>query len=159
MKRIGIDARLYFQTGVGVYIRNILHFLQEMKTDDIEFYIYVMKEDSSKITFSKTNFKKIEVTSRWHSFSEQLVYLRQLNRDRLDLMHFTYFSHPVLYNRPFIATIHDIILLEHKTGKASTLFPFIYNLKHLAFTYAFHHQIKDSRKIITPTETVKKQII
>jgi hypothetical protein len=50
MKRIGIDARLYFQTGVGTYIRNMLHFLQTLPTDNLEFYVYVMKNDASKIT-------------------------------------------------------------------------------------------------------------
>ena len=159
MKRIGIDARLYFQTGVGVYIRNILHYLQEQNTHDIEFYVYVMKNDSSRIHFRKDNFLKIEVPYKWHSFSEQIGFLVTLNNDKLDLMHFTYFSHPVLYNRPFIATMHDVILLEHKSGKASTLWPFFYKLKHLAFTYAFYHQINKSNVVITPTEVVKKQIL
>lgn len=159
MKRIGIDARLYFQTGVGVYIRNILHYLQDMDTDGLDFYVYVMKEDAEKIQLRGTNFVKREVTARWHSFSEQYSFLNELNKDNLDLMHFTYFSHPVLYKRPFIATIHDVILLQHKTGKASTLSSVFYNLKHLAFRYAFMHQLKASKMIITPTETVKKQIL
>lgn len=159
MKRIGIDARLYFQTGVGVYIRNILHYLQEMDTDGLEFYIYIMKDEFDRISLKKTNFKKREVTARWHTFSEQFSFLKQLREDNLDLMHFTYFSHPVLYNRPFIATIHDTILLQHKTGKASTLSSVFYNLKHLAFRYAFQHQLKQSKLLLTPTETVKEQIL
>jgi len=159
MKKIGIDARLYFQTGVGVYTRNLLHYLQKMNTDNITFYIYVMKEDAGKITFTKSNFIKREVTARWHTFSEQLSFLKELNIDTLDLMHFTYFSHPVLYHRPFIATVHDTILFQHKTGKASTLFSGIYNVKYTAFRYAFHHQVAASKRIVTPTETVKNQII
>jgi glycosyltransferase involved in cell wall biosynthesis len=159
MKRVGIDARLYFQTGVGTYIRNVLHYLQKNAPDDIEFYVYVMKNDASRISFNNPQFIKQEVSYKWHSFSEQIGFLKTLNSDKLDLMHFTYFSHPVLYNRPFIATIHDIILLEHKTGKASTLWPFLYNLKHLAFTYAFQHQVHRSKLVVTPSETVKQQLL
>lgn len=158
MKRIGIDARLYFQTGVGVYIRNLLHFLQELDTNHLEFYVYVMKNEADTIVFTKKNFNKVKVDYKWHSFSEQTVFLYQLIKDNLDLMHFTYFSHPIFYNRPFISTIHDVILLEHKTGKASTLWSFLYNLKHAAFKLAFNHQIFKSDSIVTPTEIVKKQI-
>ncbi len=43
MKKIGIDARLYFQTGVGVYTRNLLHFLLENKHENITFYLYFLK--------------------------------------------------------------------------------------------------------------------
>ncbi len=159
MKRIGIDARLYFQTGVGVYLRNLLHFLQKIDNKNIEFYIYVLDEESSKIEFTNTRFIKRAVPYRWHKLSEQTSFLISLYRDKLDLMHFTYFSHPILYNRPFIATVHDTILLEHKTGKASTLWSGIYNIKHIAFKLAFSHQIMKSRLIITPTETVKKQLL
>jgi hypothetical protein len=151
MKRIGIDARLYFQTGVGVYIRNLLYYLQRNSTKDIEFYVYVMDKDIKKIRFEKSNFILREVPYKWHSFSEQIGFLLTLNKDKLDLMNFTYIRHPVLYNIPFISTVHDVILLEHKSGKASTLWSAFYRLKHLAFTYAFYHQIRKSKVIITPT--------
>lgn len=58
MKRIGIDARLYFQTGVGTYLRNFLYYLQEMDLSGMEFYVYVMKDDAKHIDF--TNKKLIK---------------------------------------------------------------------------------------------------
>jgi glycosyltransferase involved in cell wall biosynthesis len=158
-KRIGIDARLYFQTGVGVYIRNLLYYLQELDTSNYEFYVYLMDGDADKVSFSKDNFVKRSVPYKWHSFVEQVGYLVRLIADQLDLMHFTYFSHRVLYNRPFISTIHDVIILEHKTGRASTHASFFYNIKHAAFRYALTHQIKKSKTIITPTHTIKNNII
>lgn len=159
MKNIGIDARLYFQTGVGVYIRNLLHYLQKIASDDITFFIYVMKSDSARITFTRKNFIKREVTAKWHSFGEQTTFLRILNKDKLDLMHFTYFSYPVRYKRPFIATIHDVTPLQFKTGKASTKNRVWYEIKHQAFKYVLKNQVKNAKAIITPTKTVKKQLV
>ena len=54
MKRIGIDARLYFQTGVGVYLRNLIYFLQQNLPSDYEFYIYVLQKDSYQIQFNSS---------------------------------------------------------------------------------------------------------
>lgn len=159
MKLIGIDARLYFETGVGVYLRNFLHYLQQYAPSEYRFNVYVLQKNSSQIHFDNPYFIKREVSSRWHSLSEQMVFHRVLMNDHLDLMHFTYFSYPILYSRPFIATIHDLTPLLFKTGKASTLPSYIYDLKHAVFSYVLSQQVKKSKAIITPTESVKKQII
>ncbi|HRN69706.1 MAG TPA: glycosyltransferase family 1 protein [Candidatus Woesebacteria bacterium] len=159
MKRIGIDARLYFQTGVGVYLRNFFHFLQQNPPTGYEFYIYVLKKDEYQISFNSSQFIKREVHSHWHSFSEQTAFLQKLNQDKLDLMHFTYFSYPVLYKRKFIATVHDITPLIHKTGRASTLHPLLYELKYQSFKFVLQQQVKNARIIITPTKAVKNQLL
>lgn len=159
MKKIGIDARLYFQTGVGVYTRNLLHILQDLAPPDIEFYIYVMQSDSPRISFDNNNFIKREVTSVWHSFSEQQKFLKVLKKDKLDLMHFTYFSYPVRYKMPFVATVHDVTPLLFKTGKASTKNKLWYEIKFQAFKFVLKNQVTHSKAIITPTHTVKNQLV
>lgn len=159
MKRIGIDARLYYQTGVGVYLRNLIHYLQQMNPPDIEFFIYVLRENTKSIILENPHFKKREVTSRWHSISEQVEFKSVLEQDALDLMHFTYFSYPMLYKGKFIATVHDLTPLVLKTGKASTKNPLIYYIKYLFFKKILSSQIKKSLHVITPTETIKKQLI
>lgn len=159
MKTVGIDARLYFQTGVGTYLRNLLNNLQNINTGEIRFYIYVMKNDSKNINFNNSYFIKREVSYRWHSLSEQFGFLKTLYQDNLDLIHFTYFSFPIFYQKKFIATIHDLTPLFFKTGKASTKNFLIYQFKHLAFRLVLENQVKKSKKIITPSMTVKNQLI
>ncbi len=159
MKKVGIDARLYFQTGVGVYLRNLLYYLQKAKTNDVVFYIYLMKEDSPKVEFNQANFVKKEVSCRWHSFSEQVDFARLLYRDKLDLMHFTYFSYPIIYRRLFIATIHDTTPLLFKTGRASTKNWLSYEIKHFFFKIVLASQIRHSATVITPTKAVKDQLV
>ena len=159
MKTIGIDARLYFQTGVGVYIRNYLHFLEKLAPEGFRFYIYILEKDSSQVHFNNANFLKREVRTKWHSISEQTEFYRILMGDNLDIMHFTYFSYPVLYKRKFIATIHDVTPLIHKTGKASSMPSFMYEVKYRAFRYALSQQVKNAMTIITPTNAVRDQLI
>lgn len=159
MKRIGIDARLYSQTGVGVYLRNLLENLQKMNTDGFEFYIYLMEKESRTITFSKKTFIKRPVNFHWHSFSEQIGFLSVLNNDQLDLMHFTYFSYPVFYRKPFIATVHDLTPLKFRTGKVSTRNKLFFSLKHLAFTYVLKNQVQKAESIIVPTHFVKNELV
>jgi glycosyltransferase involved in cell wall biosynthesis len=158
MKKIGIDARLYFQTGVGVYIRNLLYYLSNINNKHVIYYIYILKGDKENIKLPK-NFIIRPVTSKWHTISEQTIFLKEILKDRLDLMHFTYFSFPILYPKKFIATVHDTTLLHHKTGKASTKSPFLYNIKYIFFKYVFLKQIKKADIILTPTKTVKADII
>lgn len=158
MKRIGIDARLYFQTGVGTYLQNLLYELQKIAPNDLEFYIYLIQKDWEKVNFINKQFVKRLADFKWHSVSEQLGFLNVLNNDCLDLMHFTYFSYPILYRYKFISTIHDVTPLLFKTGKASTKNPLFYNLKHLVYQYVLKNQILNAESIITPTQTVKNQI-
>jgi glycosyltransferase involved in cell wall biosynthesis len=158
MKQIGIDARLYFKTGVGVYLRNLLHYLQQNTYKDLRFNIYVLNEDAPKITFTNSAFQTVAVPYQWHTIREQTGYLQQLNRDKNNLMHFTYFGYPALYQGKFIATVHDLTPLLFKTGRASTQLPFVYEAKHALFKYVLRSQVTNAQAIITPTKTIKDQI-
>lgn len=159
MSKIGIDARLYSQTGVGVYLRNLLYFLEKIAKRGIFFYIYLLPEDYAKVKFTSKYFIKKPTYSSWHTFSEQFDFVKILYSDSLDLVHFTYFSYPVFYKKRFISTIHDTTPLSFKTGRASTKNPILYYIKHLAFRFVLRQQVVNSAKIITPTNTVKRQLV
>ena len=158
MKKIGIDARLYSQTGVGTYLKNLIHYLEKKELKDELFYIYLMSDDYKNLSFKNKNIVKRMVNYRWHTFGEQVGFALKLYYDNLDLMHFTYFSYPIFYWKKFIATVHDATPLLFKTGKASTKNQLIYNIKHLFFKIVLRCQIEKAIKIIAPTYTVKKQL-
>lgn len=158
MKKIGIDGRLINQTGVGTYIKNLLFYLQKIENNEFYFFVYLLKKDFNLINFRKKNFLKKVANFKWHKLNEQIGYYRFLINEDLDLMHFTYFSYPVLYGKPFVATIHDITPLKFKTGLASTKNPLIYELKHLAFRYILKNQLIRAQKIITPSHSVANEL-
>jgi glycosyltransferase involved in cell wall biosynthesis len=158
MKKIGIDARLYSQTGVGTYLKNLIYNLEKKELKNELFYIYLLPRDYDSVSFSNKNIIKRKANFRWHSLEEQFGFPIKLYQDELDLIHFTYFSYPIFYLKKFVATVHDVTPLLFKTGKASTKNKFIYWIKYLFFRLILCCQVNLAARIITPTETVKKQI-
>lgn len=156
MKKIGIDARLLGQTGVGRYIVNLLHNLPD--SPQFSFFIYTLKNNPSAIALSNKNCIVREADYRWHTLSEQTLFLKKLYEDQLDLMHFTYFSYPLFYRKSFIVTLHDIIPYLYKTGTASVGNRWMYGIKHLFYTVLLKNTVLHAAAIITPTQTIKKEI-
>jgi len=159
MKKIGIDARLLNQTGVGTYLKNLLFYLDKKEDLDNLYYVYLLKDDFKKINFKSKNIIKKEANFYWHTFFEQIGFLFTLLKDNLDLVHFTYFTFPIFYWKKFLITIHDMTPILFKTGRASTKNPLIYQIKHLIFKIVFFLGLKKSVKVIVPSKTVKEQII
>lgn len=158
--RIGIDARLWNETGVGRYIRNLVKELQIIDGQN-EYVLFVKKDDKEQILkqVQNDNFRMVDVNIRWHTIEEQIKFPKILNRENLDLMHFPYYSIPVFYNNPFIVTIHDLIPYNYPTGKASTLPFFLYWLKFLAYKYVLKNASKKAKKIIAVSNATKQEII
>lgn len=169
--KIGIDARLWNQTGVGRYTRNLVKNLLEQ--DNKNTYVLFIKDQDyqdlkSQLVNWRINLKSLEEKERlkivktdihWHSFEEQIKMPKLLARENLDLMHFPYFSIPVFYRRPYVITMHDLIVDHFSTGKASTLPNWLYFLKRMGYRYVTRQAIKHSKMIFVPTESVKNEII
>jgi len=159
MKKIGIDARLFSQTGVGTYIRNLIYYLMQEDTNELVFYLYILPQDREALPALPRNFIIRISPYKWHTFQEQTLFCYAILKDKLDLMHFTYFGFPILYRKPFISTIHDITPILFKTGKASTRGKLIYEIKMLAFRIVLYCQVRYSKMIITPSMAIKKSLI
>jgi len=156
--RIGIDCRLWNETGVGRYVRNLVWELA--KIDHNNKYILFFKDNEYKnVQIPAENFEKRLANIHWHSLKEQIFLAKVLYKEKLDIVHFTYFSVPILYPNPFIITIHDLIINHFPTGKASTRAQWIYWLKVLSYKIVLFFSIKNARKIIAVSETTKKEII
>lgn len=156
--RIGIDARLWGESGVGRYIRNLVWELS--KIDRVNQYILFLR-DENEVGPRKLpeNWQSRKVDIRWHTVEEQLRFPAILNRENLDLVHFPYFSVPIFYKRPFIVTIHDLILHHFPTGEATTLPLSFYQLKLLGYKFVISQAAKKAKKIITVSNATKKEII
>jgi glycosyltransferase involved in cell wall biosynthesis len=156
--KIGIDVRLWNETGVGRYIRNLITELAQIDTKNT-YVLFVKKEDYGTIKKNTPDgWKIVPISIQWHSVKEQLSFLPILYKENLDLMHFPYFSLPVLYRRPFVVTIHDLIIHSFSTGKASTLPLPLYKLKHFAYKKVIEHATKQAKKVIVPLDSVKKEV-
>ena len=74
-------------------------------------------------------------------------------------MHFPHFNVPIFYFKPFVVTIHDLILRHFKTRRASKLGPIIYWVKNLAYRIVIWLAIWRAKKIIAVSYYVKEDII
>lgn len=158
--KIGIDVRLWNQTGVGRYIRSLIRYLQVIDRDN-NYVLFARKEDitSLKTQISSPQWKIVIADIKWHSIDEQINFPKILNKENLDLVHFPYFSVPVSYDKPFIVTIHDLIQLHFPTGRASTLpLPF-YAIKHLGYKYVILKAAKRAKKIIAVSRATRDEIV
>jgi len=158
--KIGIDARLWNQTGVGRYIRNLVVNLQIIDKKNT-YVLFVRSEDyviiSSQI--SHPDWLIISVNIHWHSIQEQIFFLRILYQEKLDLMHFPYFSYPFFYKKKFVITIHDLIIHHFATGEASTLPDWMYKIKLFGYRILLSQAAKKAQKIITVSRATKQEII
>lgn len=170
--RIGIDARMYSESGIGRYLRNLIYWLQKIDRDN-EYYIFLLKKDLDFLChheprlnqgersegYNNDNFKFIEVNFKWYSLDEQIKFPQLLTKYHLDLVHFPHFNVPIFYNQPFIVTIHDLIHQHYSTSKSTTKVQFSYFLKKFAYKKVFKNALKKSQKIITVSNFVKNQLI
>ncbi len=160
-KKIGIDVRLWNETGIGRYIRNLVENL--IRTDSgHEYILFACSKDFNdikRLILKSENFQIIKADIHWHSASEQIEFPSLLNKYNLDLMHFPYFSVPVMYKKPFVVTVHDLIINNFSTGRATTLPRPIYFVKKIGYSYVLKSAIKNSRKILAPSLATKQEIL
>lgn len=165
--RIGIDARLWNETGVGRYTRNLLRELALIDKKN-EYVLFVLSKDVTEIQNYDERIKKnIEegkwkthiANIRWHTIAEQIAFPKLLQQENLDLVHFPYFSVPLFYNRQFIVTIHDLIVHHFPTGQASTLPYPLYFLKLQGYKYVISQAAKKSCRILAVSEATKAEVV
>ncbi len=156
--KIGIDARLIHETGVGRYIRNLVEELG--KIDDKNFYIVFLRKNAfDTFVLPNARWKKKLADVPWHSITEQLCMPGILYREHLDLLHVPYFNVPLLYFGKFVVTIHDLTILHFDTGKATTLPYIFYKFRRLGYYISLLKAIFWSEKVIAVSQTTKCEIL
>ncbi|PIW37230.1 MAG: hypothetical protein COW24_01315 [Candidatus Kerfeldbacteria bacterium CG15_BIG_FIL_POST_REV_8_21_14_020_45_12] len=158
--RIGIDARFFGgeqSKGLGRYTQKLIEYLAEHDQEN-EYVIFLQPESLPQWHIKNTNFTVVEAPYHWYSIAEQIFMPWKIFRAKVDFMHFPHFNVPLLYRAPFIATIHDLIIIHFPTERATTLGPLLYKFKHWAGSRVMQHAVKRSQHIITVSEFSKRDI-
>lgn len=157
--KIGIDARFFGTPGKGLgrYTEKLIRWLEKLDTEN-DYEIFLYGESFDAYEPRNPRFQKIKVPYRWYGFGEQLLYPFFLRGRKLDLLHFPHFNVPLLYRRPFVVTIHDLILLHYPTQKASTHHSFWYRFKYFFYLRVIRSAIKRARAILTVSEFTKGDV-
>lgn len=155
--KIGIDARLWGQTGVGRYLEKLVEELA--KLDRHNHYVLFLTKEHQDLSLPDPTWEKRTTDVYWHSLKEQFFMPFILWREHLDLVHFPYFSVPIFYPGKFVVTIHDLILEHFDTGKASTLPWILYQIKRLSYRLVMWVALWRAVRIMTVSETTKQEIV
>lgn len=156
--KIGIDARLYTQTGVGRYIRNILSQLMDIDTEN-EYIVYLRKKEFPHFKIANKRWEKRILDIDWHTVKEQMMIPYILSKDQLDVAHFPYFNVPIFYQKKFLLTIHDLIVDHFDTGRASRLPLLLYKAKRLGYQLTTTIGARRASWVTVISETTKKEAI
>jgi len=169
---IGLDLRLYgyCHGGIGRYCKELFprilaldkqnkYFLfvndkerEELEADIVGAGFSRPSSDIGRASPAPTNIQIIPCNIRHYSLGEQLSFYKVLNKYNLDLVHFPNFNVPILYKKPFVVTIHDMV--HHKIGGAKKS----HLLHFLAYKKVIKNAAEKAQKIITVSQASKKDI-
>jgi len=157
--KILIDARLYGleNAGLGRYLINLISSLQ--KIDKKNKYVIILRKKYFNELNLNNNFKKVFFDKRHYSLSEQFQFPTIVKKENPDLVHYPHFNISIFSNKPFVVTIHDLLMHKQKGKEATTLPMPIYLFKRIFYKFIFNFAIKKSVKIIVPSNYVKKEIL
>lgn len=142
--------------GIGRYSFELLQALLQQAGHEHEFIVFYREDNSSSADLARLEELGAQLEPanyRHYSFSEQLLFPGQLKKHNLDLMHFPNFNVPVLYKRPFVVTIHDMVHHKISGHKKSRIW------KYYAYQYIIEKAALQAKKIVTVTEAAKDEII
>lgn len=158
--KIGIDARMYgpAHAGLGRYVQQLISHLQKLETEH-EFVLFVKGEHFNDVVISNNRFSKVCADIDWYGWKEQFGFKKIIDAQNVDLMHFPHWNVPLLYNKPFVVTIHDLIMQHYPRKEASTHGPIWHFIKDKIGRLVLRHAARKARKIITPSMFSKQDIV
>jgi len=176
--KIGIDARMFSDsfTGIGRYNFELtkrffspreIPAKQESRPvgiiswgksssnkegEDIEWVIFMNNPEYAKFDFPN-NVRKVLVNAHHYSFAEQMGFLKILNQEKCDLIHFTHFNVPIFYKGPFVVTIHDTTISFYPGKKMNSWW------RRCAYNLVIRSAVKRAKKIITVSDNTKHDVV
>lgn len=156
--KILIDARLYGleNAGLGRYLINLISSL--IKIDDHNSYTVLLKSNYYDRLQLPANWQKVLANFDHYSWEEQVKLPILINSLKPDLVHFPHFNVPLFCPRPYVVTIHDMLMHKQKGMSATTLPEWEYGLKRLGYRIVFDRAVRMAKKIIVPSNTVKQEL-
>ncbi|MDD5415797.1 MAG: glycosyltransferase family 1 protein [Candidatus Daviesbacteria bacterium] len=155
--RIVIDGRMFNESGVGRYIRNLINNLAILDKKN-EYFILHLKEDYKNLEY-QDNFRKILANFRWYGIEEQIKLSGLIKSLNPALVHFPHFNVPIRYGGKFVVTIHDLIHQHFSMERSTTHGLLVYKLKRLGYRKVFTTAINKSLAILVPSYFVKGELI
>jgi len=121
--------------------------------DGHRYVLFFNNPEFEKFKEPSPKFKKVLADAPIYSLREQTHFLKVLNKEKLDLMHFTHFNAPIFYKTTSIVTIHDLILSFFPGKKKKSI------LSKLGYFLTLRSSVKHAKKVITVSENSRDDLI
>lgn len=158
--RIALDARMMgplVTRGIGRYIEELVRGLIGLRTGHT---LVLLVRDPERSPFvGIEGIEHIRADVPWYGFREQREMPRLLRSARADVVHVPHWNVPLLFRRPFVVTIHDILLLQMPwSAKRSTKNPVIGYASHLGLRATLWNVARRAGRVFVPTHAVAADI-
>jgi len=149
MALIAIDARKYFDFGIGTYVQQLVKSLAALD-DRNEYLLYVDSQDANNVALpSGWNMETVDY--RKYSVGEIVQFGNKVRRRGVQVFHEPHYTLPAGLKRLALVTIHDIIHLR---------FPQYFNVAQRAYSYSMiWHALRSSQSVTTDSEFTKQDIL
>jgi len=149
MATIALDARKYFDFGIGTCIRNLMKSFSGFSHGH-SFLIIVSQQDEEKIPLPPHSEKFVAKYGKY-SFGEFVFLGRRVRKKGVDLYHSPHYTLPLGLGGSSVVTIHDLIPLR---------FPGYFNAVKKACAWALmKHAVRNAGAIITDSEFSRRDLL
>lgn len=162
---IALDARFYGteHTGLGRYTTNVMaHLPQALSAQaglqGLTLKVLLRKKyyDTLKLP---SNCEKILCDIPHYSLAEQILLPHVLHIMNCELLYTFHFNVPLSNTLPTVVTVHDLIKSHFTGADTTTRSPWLFTLKRFGYNRVIHHTLTHATAIVTPTNTVKNDIL
>ena len=149
--KIVIDARMWNETGIGRYIRNLVLGLEKIDSEN-DYYLLLLSNEFNSLQLNK-NFHKVLANFKWYTLEEQYKLPFVINKISPDLFHSPNINAPVFYSGKMVITIHDLIMLKGLKNEGLKHF-----IKRVLLKVTLIFLLKSQCKVVTVSNYVKRQL-
>lgn len=149
MPTIAIDARKYFDFGIGIYIQNLISTFSSLDTP-YQFSLYISEAQRAKVSAPK-NWQLKETRYGKYSPGEFFLFGREVLRDGVDLFHAPHYTLPSGLQGRSVVTIHDLIHLK---------LPQFFSMAQRAYArFMVGQAVRNAGAIITSSHNTKGDLV
>jgi glycosyltransferase involved in cell wall biosynthesis len=148
MMRLAIDARKYRDFGIGTYIKELAHALDQEPDVSVQYLAAPGDVETIRHTHRGVVFPE---ASGKYSLRELLTVGRVVNRMDVDLFHEPHYTLPYFLKPPTIVTIHDLIHVKCPE--------YFSRLQRLYAARMIHHAAEAATAVIVDSEHTRQDLV
>lgn len=157
--RIAIDARMMGPgntRGIGRYVEELVRAMLAAAPE----HRYVLIVRTAEHPFAgHPSVETIVADIPWYGLAEQIRMPGVLRSARADRILIPHWNVPLLCPRPFVVTIHDLLLRhEPHSAKTSTRNALVRWVKRIGYRISLAHALRSAERILVPTKFVAKDV-